>query len=96
MTDLQWPTKYEIADELIAIQRDVFDDSDLDYIDVRLQVLADGTWFVHCGDPCYDTDHRGYWGASSITRDRRIGEVDDIAQDLLDDVQDMHAQDCEE
>jgi hypothetical protein len=34
--------------------------------DVRLQVYENGQWCVRSGDCSFDTDHRGYWGSSSV------------------------------
>lgn len=34
-------------------------------IELRLQVV-DGSWYLHSGDPSYDTDHRGYWGCAFL------------------------------
>lgn len=58
-------------------------------IDVRLQVERDGAWDVHSGDASYDVDHRGWWGASSVTgpRDDILG----IARDMIEQVADSAA-----
>jgi len=58
-------------------------DGDVVCVYVRLQV-AHGDAFVHSGDPSFDTDHRGYWGASVISRDDNISRLVEIAMDLID------------
>lgn len=52
--------------------------------DVRLQVYSDGSYSVHTGDPCYDQDHRGYWGSSSLPGHPRRFNSYELARDLLD------------
>jgi hypothetical protein len=98
MKPRDWPTIKEIAQELRDInanveapdynQREDWDN----YVDVRLQVLGDDgrtpDWILHVGDASYDTDHHGYWGASSLPGVyrgvvRRFNSYD-IARDLLD------------
>ena len=55
-----------------------------DYLDIRLRLQADGSFDVLSGDASYDTDHRGYWGASSINSDTAKTELHGIAADLVD------------
>ena len=57
---------------------------------MRLQV-HDGGWYVHSGDAQYDTDHRGYWGAASVSEDDSDGALQDTARDLIRQVEDDHA-----
>jgi hypothetical protein len=57
-----------------------------EYVDVRLQVEDDGSWRVHVGDPSYDTDHRGYWGAATISPGDSDGELRDTARGLIAEV----------
>ena len=59
-------------------------------LDVRLQLQANGSFVVHFGDPSYDTDHRGFWGSSSIAVD---SDLEDVAHDLLDQALDDQSQD---
>lgn len=59
--------------------------------DVRLQVMDDGGWCVHMGDASYDQDHRGFWGASGLTRSTNCVE---LARELIDQCAD-HAAQCE-
>ena len=58
------------------------------FMDVRVQAL-DGEYILHTGDACYDTDHRGHWGATSIdvltANNREIGNVThDLLEEALD------------
>lgn len=57
--------------------------------DVRLQVAPNGAWAIHTGDPSYDQDHRGYWGASILLWERQ--NLTDLAKDLLDQAAEQHA-----
>ena len=60
--------------------------------DIRLQVHENGQWQLHWGDPSFDLDHRGYWGADSIEVDDCPGALRDLAERLVDDAADMMAQ----
>jgi hypothetical protein len=64
-------------------------DNEEAYMDVRLQVHQGGGWSIHTGDASYDQDHRGYWGASSLSRDTDCAE---LAEELIEQAKDMHAQ----
>jgi hypothetical protein len=55
-------------------------------------VYEDGAWSVHTGDSSYDTDHRGYWGASCIAVPATLADASDLAADLIDQVCDDFAQ----
>ena len=68
------------------------DDGDGPYIDVRLQVLPDGEWTLHHGDASYDQDHRGYWGAGTVSPDDDDVALIETARDLVDQVLDVAAQ----
>ena len=59
--------------------------------DVRLQVWEDGKWAVHVCPSDYDQDHRGYWGASSLSYDRQ--NLTDLAEDLIGQCADAIADD---
>lgn len=78
------PRKGDYPDERDPEQSDV--------IDVRLQVYEAGDWAVHTGDSSYDQDHRGFWGASSLSPTSNCREV---AIDLIDQCAD-HAAQCGE
>lgn len=67
----QWEEFPNIVGCLIHSKKGIdWDDCDTGegkWIDVRLQVYPSGHWAVHLGPSDYDSDHRGYWGASSIS-----------------------------
>ena len=86
---LAFPTPQEIQDELIGI-RDSLEGTD--EIDVRLQVEDNGTWTVHSGDPQYDTDHKGFWGASTVDPTDTDDELFDRADDLINQAKDAAAE----
>ena len=67
--------------------RDV--DDSASWVDVRLQVDPEGYWSVHSGDSSYDQDHRGYWGASSVSRRSNMREV---AAELIEQAKDHYAE----
>lgn len=87
---MEFPTRDELVNDM-AEMLDVPVESGVD-LDVRLQVLDDGTWNLHYGDAQYDIDHHGYWGASAITVGMRRKELADIADDLISQAEDHHAQ----
>lgn len=62
-------------------------------IDIRLQVYPDGEWALHYGGAGYDTDHRGYWGSSSVPGNGKPIKAREIASDLIDQMQEQAAQD---
>lgn len=93
----------ELHQEVYAELQDVrneaktFDPADIDdgdgpSIDVRLQVQSDGSWELHTGDASYDTDHRGFWGASSVSPDDDEVALIATARDLVDQVLEHVAQ----
>lgn len=66
--------------------------------DVRLQVYEDGQWAIRYGLSDYDSDHRGFWGASSIPgavkgRARRF-DSREIARELIEQAREMRASDA--
>lgn len=73
--------------------------------DVRLRVYSsqdpagapprseeDMAWQVLCGPSDYDQDHRGYWGASSVSSDMEEAALYAVASDLIDQVGEHMAQ----
>ncbi len=91
---MERPTIQMVARDLRQINRNV--ECDDDGCDVRLQVWDNGAWALRTGSSDYDQDHRGYWGASFVPgvvngTVRRFNSVD-IARDLIDQVEDHHAQ----
>lgn len=70
-------------------------------IDVRLQLISPDDYSVKCGDASYDTNHHGYWGASSVSADDSDSDLEATAEDLLEQALDDAAEsevffiDCE-
>ena len=60
--------------------------------DVRLQV-HDGFWSLRTGDAQYDHDHRGFWGAGSVSPNENLQSLTMTAEDLASQVLDMAAED---
>lgn len=87
---VRFPRSHELVNEMSEIL-DVPAEGITD-MDVRLQVLDDGTWQLHYGDAQYDTDHRGYWGASIISVGMNRRDLNGVAQDLISQAQEHHAQ----
>lgn len=93
---MQWPTIDDVAEELRLINLNT-EAEDEEGIDVRLQVYEDGAWAIRVGDPSYDTDHRGYWGASGVPG--VLGGIPgrfnarEVARDLIEQAKDMAADD---
>ena len=69
-------------------QQDFSDDDDK-IVDVRLQVYENGQWAIREGDASYDTDHHGYWGASTLEPRSNCRE---LARDLIDQAAEHAAQ----
>lgn len=61
-----------------------------DEMEVRLQVYHDGGWAIRKGDPSYDLDHTGYWGAGYLTR---YTNCRDLARDMIEEARE-HASQC--
>lgn len=59
-------------------------------IEVRLQVHQGGAWELHTGDPCFDQDHIGAWGAGWLPWER--SNLTELARDLVEQVNDDEAQ----
>lgn len=57
--------------------------------EVRLQVYPNGAWAIRTGDPGYDIDHHGYWGATELDGSRV--NCRDVARDLIDQCREQHA-----
>jgi len=94
MKRMHFPSIKDVASVLAVINRGT-ESVESDPIDVRLQVYDNGTWAVRTGDPQYDLDHSGYWGASSLPgvyegKVRRCN-TRDVARDLLEQCREMHA-----
>lgn len=82
------PLVEEIVEELNGILEDA-EQTDpavaAEGFDVRLQVLPDGCWGLKWGDPGFDLDHNGHWGAATLATGDNLTE---IAKDLRDQVAD--------
>ena len=75
--------QYEIKES--GIEESDFGEND-GFLDVRLRLQPDRSFTVLYGDPSYDTDHRGFWGTSSIAVDTDLDTVaDDLVEQALDD-----------
>lgn len=82
---MKWPTLQEIEGELVSIKKGLEKGQE---IEVRLQVLEEGTWQLNEGDPQYDTDHRGFWGSATLTPKSSCRS---IARDLLAEAKESEA-----
>ena len=87
---MRWPNTSQVANDLREINH-IRIESDVDAIDVRLQVHDDGAWSIHSGDASYDTDHRGYWGAASVPGNSEKFNSTAVAKDLIDQAKEDHA-----
>lgn len=86
MNEQEFPSQCDVAAQLEDIWSELNTSERAaltEGLDVRLQVLEDGSWDILTGDPCYDTDHRGYWGAGVLGQDTDCNE---LAGELLDEV----------
>lgn len=81
---MKFPKTSDVAHDLKEIAREVksYHLVDEDSVDVRLQVEENGDWRLWSGDSQYDTDHHGYWGASSIPSDGKV-DARSVALDLI-------------
>ena len=92
MANPKLPTILQVTNDLVSIHRAALreghfnDEEDGDTIDVRLQVLANGSWYVHAGDASYDTNHNGFWGSGMIGRGDTRRDLAETAHDLLSQV----------
>ncbi len=86
MTKIKFPSVADVARALISAKRWI---ERGEWVDVRLQVWSDGSWTIHTGDASYDQDHRGFWGASSMTTRTNARE---LAKELISEAQGHQAQ----
>jgi len=56
--------------------------------DIRVNATDGGSWSLLSGDSSYDTDHRGYWGASCLS-------VDDDDERIVNTLAEMIDQACD-
>jgi hypothetical protein len=80
---IQWPSIKEVAEEL-SILKDLLRDYREGETEVRLQV-SEEFWDVLWGDPSFDQDHSGFWGASIINHRTNVRE---LAWELLEEAKD--------
>lgn len=80
-----FPSVKQMMPTLLALKKDAKSllDDEGDCIDVRLQVMQSG-WTMWTGDNSYDTDHRGVWGASSVSGSDTRRTLIATANELLD------------
>lgn len=72
-----------IRDEAKTHKPEDLDDGNGPSIDVRLQIHPDGSYSFHSGDAGFDTDHKGYWGAGSVSPADGEWECIQIGRDLV-------------
>jgi hypothetical protein len=85
-----FPKLWDVADELFATVAYLQPDEDLD---VRLQVFPGETgWAIRWGDPGYDTNHHGYWGAATASPELTIDQAYELADDLIEQAADAYYQ----
>jgi hypothetical protein len=84
------PTIREVLGDLVAVRDEIRGYGDVDETDVRLQVHG-GSWSLHSGDAQYDTDHRGYWGAGSVSKDDSQASLRTTAKELIAEVEEDYA-----
>lgn len=78
------PKLYELTNAVYETVKEIRGQG-IEETDVRLQIKNDG-WQLHTGDSSYDQDHRGDWGASSVSRENTKGDCTGIARDLLNQI----------
>jgi hypothetical protein len=65
-----------------------FNSEDAEGIDIRLQVMSRGDWYIHTGDASYDTDHRGFWGSSTLDTE---SDYQAVAADMIGEAEEAYA-----
>jgi hypothetical protein len=89
-TQTMKPTVQEVRDALWGIYLNLPDEDE--GTEVRLQWIPGEEWQVHHGDPSYDLNHKGFWGASWIEGSMMdMACLEEVSQDLLNQVEDMEA-----
>jgi len=86
---MNFPSADAVYLELCALRSDA---TEPDGVEVRLQVYPDGKWAIRFGEPCYDTDHHGYWGAGTLSIDDPLNVVRDTATDMVREAEEQFAQ----
>lgn len=97
---MTFPTPEELIPALrnVVAEYVVYNGSAEGTLEVRLQVYPDGTWRLRDGDPQYDPEHTGYWGAEEINLDESTyedleapGFYAELALSLIEQAEDMYA-----
>jgi hypothetical protein len=83
---VKYPTEKELVDALkrATCKADQWDCNE--GLDVRLQV-TDSAWFLHIGDPSYDTDHSGVWADNCVFPDTEWETLVDVAIAMIETCQ---------
>lgn len=79
----------------LASCREFLKRNGIESTDVRVQATDGGNWSLHTGSSDYDTDHRGYWGASSIEATDDDAKLGRILADIVNQACDRAAEDIE-
>ena len=74
--------------QFIALNQEIFPAEDDQFVDFRVQVV-DGRVYTHTGDPSFDQDHRGYWGACVVFPD---ADLEELVEWMRDEILDQYAQ----
>ncbi len=82
-----------VISQLQAYRHSLVCDKIADETDVRLIVNSDFTFDMALGDVSYDTAHGVYCSASVIERYTTNASLAEIADDLIEQVQDQFAED---
>ena len=96
--EMAFPPEDELVESLIHVRNGLedpepdCDDDDMPGIDVRIQCEPGKGWQLHTGDSQYDQSHKGYWGASSISKDMDDDTIRSIASEMIDQAREMAAQ----
>ena len=94
MSAVEWTAKGKAALRT-AIRNAYLDNDTGEDVDIRLQVYPSGTWALRVGDPSYDLDHTGYWGASFVPpfpQEQFSGAVvDAVMEDLIQQAEEQEA-----
>lgn len=78
--------------EMFAACPESFECDDDIYLDYRLYIRPDGSMDIAVGDPCFDTDHRGYCGAGTIARHDTKMDIADSVMDAFFQAVDMYVE----
>ena len=92
---MNFPSVEDVARELESLNDEIeLREDDIDEgCDVRLQVYKDGDWAIRWGLADYDQDHLGYWGSSNLPGNGIDFDAEDIAKDLIEQVEEQYCED---